>query len=219
MRRRLTLLTATAVAAVIAAACGVPDSGEFRSIGGDDVAELLVTTTTSTTTTLPTTTAPPTTLPPETTVTVLETTTTVPFETVDLYFVSGDTLAKVPYNFPPDPTPQQVLDVLADGVEPLGPQAAGLRSAIPSAARFDVSVRGGVVEVDMNEEALATVSADGPLEFGQIVMTLLTNIPGVGQVRFSVLGTPRPFVRGDGSEVPADTEVSKDDYASLLPPP
>lgn len=219
MRRRVALMTAAPIVAIVFAACGVPDSGQFTDIDGDDVAELLVTTTTSTTTTLPTTTAPPTTLPPATTVTVLETTTTVPFETIELYFVSGDSLAPYPYNFGPDPTPQQVLDVLVDGVEPLGPQAAGLRSAIPPEARFAVTLDRGVFLVDMNEEALTAVSADGPLEFGQIVMTLLDNIPGGGQVRFSVLGTARPFVRGDGSEVPADSEVSKDDYASLLPPP
>lgn len=218
MRRRLTLLSTLAALGVVAAACGVPDSGEFRTIGGDEVIELMSTTTTTTTTTIPTTTAAPTTLPPETTATVLETTTTILLETIDLYFVSGDQLAKVPYNIPPEPGPQQLLDVLALGLDLLGgTEATGLRSAIPTEARFSVSVRGGIAYVDMNEEALATVSTDGPLEFGQIVMTLLTNTTGVGQVVFSVLGTPQPIVRGDGSEVAAETPVSRDDYASLLP--
>jgi hypothetical protein len=210
--RRLTLLTAAALGAVIvAASCGVPQSGEYRPLGGDDVGELLATTT-STTTTVATTTIPVT-----TPTTVPETTTTaLPLVNVDLYFVSGQQLTKVSYPLTPDPQPQQLLEVLVAGVEPLQPATAGTRSAIPAGAKFDVTVSAGVAEVDMNAEALTTISGDGALEFGQIVLTLLDNVPGIGQVKFSVLGNEQVVPRGDGSEVPAGTLVSRDDYATLL---
>jgi hypothetical protein len=215
VRLRLLALTFVALTATVVAACGVPESSEFRPLGADDVADLQATTTT--TTTIPTTTAPPTTLAPETTLTVIETTTTlVPTEPVDLYYVSGEQLQPVPIALTLDPTPEQVLQALVSKLGELGPIATGLRSTIPAEAQFNVSVSEGVAYVDMTSASLTTVAADGRFEFGQIVLSLLNNVKGIGQVKFSVDGTARAIERGDGSQIDAGGAASRDDYADLV---
>ena len=205
------LLALAPVAVTLVVSCGVSDSSSYRPIGGADVAELLATTTSTTTTTTATTSTPPQTAPPTT-----ATPTTVPTQTVDLYFVSGCSLQAVKFPLTPDPAPRQVLEALLTGLSRLGSAATGLRSAIPSGSTFEVTVRTGVAYVDLPAAALTSVPSDGRLEFGQLVLTLVSNIKGVGQVSFSVSGTAIAFDRGDGSQVEAGKPVSRDDYASLL---
>ena len=59
-------------------------------------------------------------------------------------------------------------------------------------------------------------ATDGRFEFGQIVLSLLNNIKGIGQVKFSVDGTARAIERGDGSQIDAGGAASRDDYADLI---
>lgn len=216
MRRRLLALTAAAVGLLIVAACGVPTSSDFKPLSAADVADLQATTSTTTTTTTTTTTVPTTTTP-ETTLTILETTTTLaPTEAIELYYVSGEELQPISIPLLLDPTPKQVLEALVTKLAELGPLATGLRSAIPAEAQFNVSVSEGVAYVDMTSQSLTTVAGDGRFEFGQIVLSLLNNVKGVGQVKFSVDGTSVAVERGDGSQIDAGGSASRDDYNDLV---
>jgi hypothetical protein len=217
MRRRLVLLTVAAVLAVVAAACGVDDSSDFRPLSPADVAELQATSSTTTTSTTSTTTPPPTTTTPETTLTVLETTTTLaPTEPVELFYVSGELLQPVEFPLTVDPGPEQVLEALVAGLDTLGLAATGLRSAIPAGAQFSVSVNAGIAYVEMSSESLTQVATDGRLQFGQIVLTLVNNVRGIGQVKFSVDGSAITIEGGDGSQIDASSSASRDDYIELV---
>jgi len=215
MRRRIIALTLVAVAGLVVAACGVPEASDYRPIGGPDVADLLATTTSSTTTTS-TTLAPTTTAPPETTLPILDTSTTLPTEPVSLYFISGSQLQAVQFPLTPNPSATQVLQALVAGLDVLGPLATGLRSAVPAGATFNVSTRGGIAYVDMSTDTLTKEPTDSRFEFGQIVLTLLSNVTGIGQVSFTVDTVPQVVELGDGSQTNPGDPVAKDDYSTLV---
>jgi spore germination protein GerM len=202
--------------ALLVAACGLPNDDSYTAIQPDDLPfGISDTTTTSTTTT---------TLPPATTTTTAPeattTTTTIPSQPVTLYYVLNGRLQPVVRSFPLPVQPQAVLDKLEAG--PLEQDLpVGVRSAVPPNSLGAVTVMGGVATVDLapsfvqpttGTEQLPVPNVDQPLAFGEIVLTL-TNLPGIGQVRFTAGGQPQGALAADGSLV--DGPVSADNYASL----
>ncbi len=221
MRRRLLVLAILPLLAVAIVACGVPGDDGFRPLDNADIAELRAsTTTTTTTTTMPTTTTVPatTTSAVELSTTVAETTTTLPTELVDFYFVtSGDQLDRLAYPLAVDPSADQVLNVLAGGLVPFGTLGATMRTAIPSGAMFSLtSTSEGTATIDLPSSSLTSNPADLKLEFAQIVLTLLNQLPGVGRLTFTVDGVPAAIENGAGAQIPAGGTVSIDDYVDLV---
>jgi spore germination protein GerM len=200
-------------AALVLAACGLPNDGTYGAIQSDDLPVGLADTTTTSTTT--------TTLPPATTTTAPEaTTTTIPTQAVPVYYVVNGRLQPVVRQLPLPVATQTVADNLDAGPLPQE-QAAGVRSALPPNSLGTVTVTGGVATVDLapsvvtptaSTEQLPVPNVDQPLAFGQIVLTL-TSLPGIGQVRFTVGSQPQGALAADGSLI--DGPVSADNYASL----
>jgi spore germination protein GerM len=198
-------------------ACGLPTDRRYAPVASDDVpADLSATTTTTTTSPTTTTTiapAPTTTVPPSTT-------TTAPNEPVTLYFILNHKLVPVQRDLPKPLSLDAVLGALSQGA--LGhdrPGYVGLRSSLPSSAIRGVKMSGGVATVDLDPTFFEQVtSATEQINaFGQVVLTL-TDRPGVGQVKFTTAGAPQAIVRANGEALPADTPISRDDYASLIAP-
>jgi spore germination protein GerM len=194
---------AVAVAAVVTlvAGCGEDGGDGFRAITPPpDLSE----STTTTTTTAPSTTEATTLLP----------TTTVPTEVVSLYFVAGSQLRKTERIRPRGVSISDVVDLLTAG--PVGDAGgAPLRSAIPASPRIltKASVTGGVATVDLAPAVRDLPRQDQLFVFGQVVLTL-TERPNVGQVRFTLGGSPLAAFLPDGSQ--RDGAVTKEDYQTLL---
>jgi hypothetical protein len=194
-------MSRVAVVVVIAFAslvgCSGPDDSTFQPVAPPaDLAE-------STTTTTSPTTLPPTLVP----------TTTVPTEIVGLYFVAGNQLRKTERSRPRGISLADVLDLLAAG--PVTEPGLVLRSAIPSAPRVlnRVIVSGGVATVDLAPAVRDLPRQEQLLLFGQVVLTL-TERPNVGQIRFTLAGSPLAAFLPDGSQ--RDGAVTKEDYQILL---
>lgn len=112
----------------------------------------------------------------------------------------------------PAPTPSDVLQALLSGPSPRE-QAAGLVTAVSTAA-VEGTERAGIVTVDVPApDASSSGRTDEVLAFGQIVMTL-TSIRGVTAVRFTRDARPLSVPRSDGSLNPAP--LTRRDYSELL---
>lgn len=193
MRRALHLLVTTAL---VVAACGVPESGDFRPIPKSelpfDLGRPLNTTTTSTTSTIP-----------------------ADGTVIQLYFVAGVFLTSEPRVIAGEPEPTSAVRLLVLG--PIAFPEYGLtRTALPAALDFDVDVEKGVATVNTSKGLLTDVAAaDQILVVGQIVLTL-TSLPGIGQVRFTVNNKPQSVPRGGGDLTAPGGEVTFDDYVGLV---
>jgi hypothetical protein len=217
MIRRLLLICAAI--AIVAVACGIPDSGNVSRIPPDKIGALDDTIPTTSTTT---TTIPETTLEPTTTTIPLSTTTTIATEDVTLYFINSGGIL-VPYGRPllKGASSAQVLSALQEGPPP-GDIGVGLRTAIPreTAAKLRVTEDGsGVATVDLPTNFYDEVkSEDQILAFGQIVLTL-TEVGRIGQVMFTMGGTPTGVLRGAGDLSPPGQPLPPRDYFPLLAAP
>lgn len=201
---RLRVVTISGLAFVLAA-CSVIDDGKVQRV---EPPNELTDTLPPTTTTIPTTTSQP-----ATSTTGLETTTTeLQAQTVQLFYVAGAKLSPAPGQLPAQYALFQLLAQLQDG-PPEGQLGSGLRNAIPPDVIMDASPDGtGVAQVALPEGFFDTIpAADQRLAIAQIVMTLLENTPGIGQVAFNVQ------VSGPGGElIPAGQLLTRADYAALL---
>lgn len=105
-------------------------------------------------------------------------------------------------------------DVVAALASPPADQMPPARTALtdPLAVR-DIGVVAGIARVDLGRSISELGGEEQLLAVAQIVCTL-TARPGVGQVAFTLEGTPIEVPRGDGSLVAQP--VSRDDYATLL---
>lgn len=196
------------VALWLIAGCSVPASSGFEEIPPNeipfdlDAPSTTVVTTTSTTTT---------TLDPNDNAAKPE----VVSEIVDLYFVSSNSVVKTQRNITSPATAAQTLASLIAG-PPNDGTAVGLRSALPDSFTATVDVVRGVATVDAASSFLNNLSpGDQKLAIAQLVLTL-TSRPGIGQVLFSVDGTPIAVPRGRGDLAPAGQSVSFDDYTNLI---
>ena len=179
MRARLLVITAAIVGL---AACSVVEDGKVERIqppyGLEDTRP-------STTTTIATTTTEA-----ATTTSGLETTTTtvppIQTEDVQLYFIVSGRLTPVTKALPKPVAPLQLMAALQEG-EPEGDAGKGLRTALPAFPEILVETdTTGIAYVQLPEDFFfAMPVGDQRLATGQIVVTLLTNLRGVGQVTFN----------------------------------
>ena len=95
-------------------------------------------------------------------------------------------------------------------------QAAGLRTALLTEDPVRVvTITAGVARTELTASFAIGGTQDAILALAQLVCTL-TAQPGVGQVAFTLDGSPVEVPRGDGSLVAG--AVTRDDYASVLVP-
>ncbi|MDO9176000.1 MAG: GerMN domain-containing protein, partial [Actinomycetota bacterium] len=91
--------------------------------------------------------------------------------------------------------------------------SSGLRSAIPTPAMLvTAELTRGIATVDLAPEFSDVAPGDQVLALGQVVFTL-TDLPGVGRVRFQISGDPVAVPLPDGTST--DDSVSRDDFSSL----
>jgi hypothetical protein len=218
MRRSLIPHCVTAVA--LLAGCGSLSNDRYRAIDDSQISPAFVENSTTTTTRaifVPSSTAP-TTLPPTTT-----TTTVVPTETVVLYFVTTDNKLKAAKR-------QRPVGYTADAVmadlraAPLVTDGTGLRTIVGGDVIRNVDFTTVPPTVELNSVVLFldVDPLDNALIAGQIAATL-TRLPGVGQVRFVVVGMGPGGAVGtwypplpDGTT--AERDVTGRDYAPLFAP-
>ncbi len=131
--------------------------------------------------------------------------------TVPLCFVREGRLVVVEYEMDP---PVELLDIIGALAEP--PTGGdSLRTVLSDRSIVrEARLSGGIARVDLRSAITSLGGDDQLLAIAQIVCTLTTH-PGVGQVSFTLEGSPVDVPRGDGSLVAAP--VSRDDYASLFP--
>jgi hypothetical protein len=189
----------------VAAACSVIDDGKVQRV---DPPNELTDTLPPTTTTIATTTSEQ-----ATSTTGLETTTTaVQAKSVQLFYIASGKLSPVTGQLPAQFLLFQLLAQLQEG-PPRGPLGSGLRSAVPKSVAIDASPDGsGIAQVVLPQGFFDTIPAvDQRLAIAQIVMTLLENTPGVGQVAFNLQ------VSGPGGELIQPGQLlTRSDYAPLL---
>lgn len=96
-------------------------------------------------------------------------------------------------------------------------RALGLETAVQSPDTIrSASVVGGVARVDLATSFAGLPAADQLRVVAQVVCTA-TSRPGVGQVLFTLEGAPIDVPRGDGSL--AAGAVTRDDYPRIVPRP
>ena len=198
--------------AVLAAACGVNDTGSAEGItpglGLDDTAP----TTTSTTTT--------TTVPTQSTVVVSTTSTStktpVQTESVQLWFISGTTLNAITTSLTYQASLDQVMAALQRGTAELGPAASTLRTAVPAFPRLSAVDNGNcTATVELPADFFNTIQTpDQRLAIAQIVLTL-TLRPGIGGVKFTSAGEDAAVILGSGEQSGKGQVVTRADYRPL----
>ncbi|MFZ9843191.1 MAG: GerMN domain-containing protein [Ilumatobacteraceae bacterium] len=203
---RLAKLTAAAVLASLAVACGVPEEGRFVALDPQDIPDVLSATTTVA---APTTTVEP--VVDNTTTSVVD----VLYDNVELYFVSANRVVRSERRIVSPATPTQVLDTLLAGLDP-STESAGLRSALPRALTATIDVRRGVARIESTAPFLSELEPlDQRLAIAQLVLTL-TRRPGIGQIVFSVDGEIIQVPRGGGDLTAPGAAVTYDDYLAVL---
>jgi hypothetical protein len=216
MIRRLAGITALFVAVLVA--CGIPDNGRVSTIQGKDLRNLgdsLPSTSTSTTT--------PPTVEPTTTTTILDTATTIATEDVTLYFINGSQLNGYPRTLAKPVATNQVLLALQGG-PPSGDLGIGIRSAVPTKEEAVIKATdddSGVATIELPPGFFEQIPPeDQLLAIGQIVLTVLDDVEGIGQVLFVRNGVPLPVPRGPSGGLTDGTEpLARRDYKDLLNPP
>ena len=206
--------TTAAVVLVLATsgACGVPTGSEtFSEIPPSEIQFGLDATSTTTSTSTTSTTVP---VLPETT--ALATTTTIRLEPVQIYFLSRGRLQPITIDLPPGSSPEQVADVLEAGPPP----DIALDTLIRDGLIVSSVVDGGVLTVDLDPPTFDRVPSTQQTEaIGQIVLTMLSSLRGVGQVTFTLGGEAIAVKKGNGQLSDVGEPLSYDDYANLLVAP
>ncbi len=78
----------------------------------------------------------------------------------------------------------------------------------------------GVLTVDLDAETFDRIPSTQQTEaIGQIVLTMLRSLRGVGLVTFTLGGEPIPVKKGNGLSSEVGEPLSFDDYAVLLASP
>ena len=217
--RILAMIAAIPALALAAGACGAPKSSGFSPIALGNLPDGLTETTTTTTTMPPTTSS---TVEPIITTTLVPVPTTIPTESVTLYFIAGQQLASQQQLTDLPIQTSAVLNLLAQGpINPVG----GQRTAIPKNANILTSVYRGVLTINLPANFFDLVGAndagDERLAVGQLVLTL-TQLSGSSLVRFTLNGQPIAVPLGTGIQSEPGAMLAKEDYEVLAgnaPPP
>jgi len=187
-------------------ACSIVDDGRVERVSPPvELTNTLPPSTIATTTTTEAVTT--------TTIGLATTTTDVQAQTVDVFFIASGKLSPVPRSLPVQYVLSQLIAQLQAG-PPAGEIGLGLRSAIPSnLEEITASPDGtGVAQVVLPEGFFDTIPAgDQRLAVAQIVMTLLENTPGVGQVAFN-LQVSGP----EGELIPAGQLLTRADFMTFM---
>jgi len=137
-------------------------------------------------------------------------------ETVTVWFVNEDRLAPSTRDLPAPADALTAVTAITAGVS-ASESALGLRTAIPDTGMItDASVDRGTATVTLAPEFLDIPSGDQVFALGQLVYTL-TDLRGVGRVRFEIGGEPVVVPLPDGEST--DDSVSREDFAALVSPP
>ncbi|MFK8023078.1 MAG: GerMN domain-containing protein, partial [Ilumatobacter sp.] len=98
---------------------------------------------------------------------------------------------------------------------PEGPLASLLDNLIAEGLIVETSRNSGVLTVELDEREFERIANRDEVEaIGQIVLTFLDTLRGVGQVAFTIDGDPLTVPTATG--VFTDQPVSSDDYTALL---
>lgn len=131
-----------------------------------------------------------------------------------VYFARDLRLVPTARKLPPSSSLSELLGSLGRGPN-RNEVAAGLRSALPDESTFpDVSVSRGTATVDLGRRFRALSGNDQVIALAQLVYTV-TGQPGVGLVRFTLVGAPTDVPRANGSLTSGP--VSRDDYLAVAP--
>jgi spore germination protein GerM len=133
-------------------------------------------------------------------------------EDVAVWFVHDDRLTSATRSVPTPINATAAIAAITGGVS-ASESAAGLRSAIPDPAMVtEAMVAGGTAVVTLAPEFLDIPAGDQVLALAQIVYTL-TDLRGVGRVRFEIAGEPVVVpLPGGGS---TEDSVSRDDFTQV----
>lgn len=132
-------------------------------------------------------------------------------ELVTLCFLRDGRLLPVEREFDAGVTAADVVAALAS--PPAGEEPPARTALSEPVLVRGIAVLAGIARVDLGQSIAELSGEDQLLAVAQIVCTL-TARPGVGQVAFTLEGTPIEVPRGDGSLV--SQPVSRDDYANLF---
>jgi hypothetical protein len=186
-------------------ACSIVDDGHVEGVTPPaELTDTLPPTTIATTTTTELVT---------TTIGLATTTTDVQSQTVDIFFIASGKLSPVLASVAAQYGMSQLIAQLEKG-SPEGQVGIGLRSAIPpDLEEITATPDGaGVAQVVLPEGFFDTIPAgDQRLAVGQIVMTILENTPGVGQVAFNL-----QVAGPDGELIPAGQLLTRADFLTLM---
>jgi sporulation and spore germination protein len=141
--------------------------------------------------------------------------TTVPTETIHLYFIEASELSAIDGEVPAGARLRQRLRLLEE--VPPAYAEAGLRTAVAPGLISGTELWGtDGVNVNMDGELFAEIDDDDqPLMIGQIVLTV-TDEEGIEQVSFSVDRQPIPVFLRDGTLGEPGEAVGRADYEVLL---
>jgi spore germination protein GerM len=132
--------------------------------------------------------------------------------TATTWFIRADVLVSRVRDVPLPITAEAVMATLGAGVTPAETNS-GLRSAIPDAEMLlAADLARGTATVELAPGFLDVAPGDQVLALGQVVLTL-TDLPGVGRVRFQINGVAVAVPLPDGTS--SDDSVSREDFAPL----
>lgn len=182
--------------------CSLPVDDNARPLGPDKIpAEIMATTTIQSVGTS------------STTVSTVEPTATAPSNVYRAWFIDGEKLTPVALHLVLSVTALEMVNQLLAGPSKKLDDEGTLRSAIPARAVISASARAGVALVDLDPTFSVIPAPDQILALGQLVLSL-TELPGVGQVRFTIAGEPAQVPRADGSQ--SDGPVTREDLLPLV---
>lgn len=211
---RTAFCAALGVCMALASGCGVPTGDDsFDEIPPDeipfglDATSTTTTSTTTTTTTLPD--APATSASPSTVAPIR-------LEPVEIYFLSRGRLQPVVIDLTPNPSPDQIADVLEAGP----PDDVALDTLVEDGLIVSSVESGGVLTVDLDGVIFDRIPTAQQTEaIAQIVLTMISSLRRVGQVTFTLDRDPIPVRKGNGLSSETGETVSYDDYVVLLVSP
>lgn len=134
-------------------------------------------------------------------------------EVVRVWMIDATSLIAAERQLPRPVAASDVVAALAAGVT-TEESDRGLRSAIPEVSMVvDADVSRGTATVLLSDSFRDIPAGDQVFAVAQIVFTL-TDLRGVGRVRFEIGGEPVAVPLPDGDSI--DASVSRDDFEELL---
>lgn len=133
---------------------------------------------------------------------------------VVIYFIRGEGLIGRARSTFPEFTVEDLIDLLAAGpsaVDILDDLSTGIDPSEPTVE--SVEIRDGLAYLGLSDAFLEDSSVSQTLVLGQIVITLMSNLPLDG-VQFTSNGLPIAVPNAEGT--PVTEPVRRRDYASLL---